>query len=108
MKIIHPHAINFKPLCIFFLIFIPFFSSSFTKLVGQNGSPEKNIGINPRAIVEIALRNNPELAIRKLDEKVGADSVKQAKGEFDPELFAEVSYGQRQMTQNERFLCIWW
>ena len=102
MKTIHPHAINFKPLCIFFLIFIPFCSSSFTKLVGQNGSPEKNIGNNPRAIVELALRNNPELAIRKLDEKVGADSVKQAKGEFDPELFAEVSYGQRQMTQNTK------
>ena len=40
--------------------------------------------------------------MRNLDAKAENDTVTQAIGEFDPELFAEISYGIRQMTQNTK------
>jgi len=50
----------------------------------------------------IALQNNPGLSARDLEAEISSDLVSQAKAEFDPEFFFDISYGKRQMTQNTK------
>jgi len=90
---------TFFTFCEIFFLVLTFGTSN---LLGQSPPVQIEKGISPKAIVDIALRNNPGLAARDLETKISSDLVTQAKAEFDPEFFFDVSYGKRQMTQNTK------